>query len=175
MATPTTEQQTAPVPAQTAPAGPVQTSVDKRPAPPATHLPAWIHSRAAIARRTARAVGHHPSVIWIGWTARGWWHIARVEHDKMVGDYPQMIRTARVQLKAAGGDMGKEAGAEAVVQRRTQQLKDRRRRYAVTRGISTAPVASAAAYGMVEFGVWVAALYAVAAVTVGVWRGRPRT
>lgn len=174
MATPTTRQQNAALPPQAVPAALVETVVDKRPAGPKTHLPAWIHSQAVIARRTVRAVGHHPSVIWIGWTARGWWHIARIEHDKMVGDYPQMIRTARAQLKAAGGDMGKEAGAEAVVQRRTQQLKERRKRYAITRGAAAAPLAGAAAYGVVELGVWVTALYAVAAIAAGVWQGRPR-
>jgi S-DNA-T family DNA segregation ATPase FtsK/SpoIIIE len=113
-------------------------------------------------------------VVWIGWSARGWWHIARIERDKMVGDYPQMIRTARAQLKAANGDMGKEAQAEAVAQRRAQQLKDRRRKYLITRGIAAAPVAGVATYGLIEGGTWVSILYAMAAVTVGVWRGRPQ-
>jgi S-DNA-T family DNA segregation ATPase FtsK/SpoIIIE len=163
------------VPVQPTAAGPVETVVDKRPATPQRQLPAWVHSKAALARRTARTVGHHPSVIWIGWAARGWWHIARIEHDKMVGDYPQMIRTARAQLKAANGDMSKEAGAEAVVNRRTQQLKERRKRYLITRGIASAPVAGAGTYGLVEGGLWVAALYAMAAVTAGILKGRPRS
>ncbi|MFC8065480.1 hypothetical protein [Streptomyces sp. NPDC057293] len=175
MATPTTTQQTAAVPAQPAPAGPVETTVDKRPATPQRQLPAWIHSKTALARRTARAVGHHPAVVWIGWSARGWWHIARIEHDKMVGDYPQMIRTARTQLKTANGDMSKEAAAEAVVNRRTQQLKERRKRYLITRSIAAAPITGAATYGLVEGGLWVAAVYAMAAVTVGVLKGRPRS
>lgn len=174
MATPTTDRQTVAVPVRPATVGPVETVVDKRPATQQRQLPAWIHSKTALARRTAREVGHHPSVIWIGWAARGWWHIARIERDKMVGDYPQMIRTARAQLKAANGDMAKEAQAEAVVNRRTQQMKDRRKRYLITRGIAAAPVAAAGSYGLVEGGLWVAALYAMAAVTVGVWRGRPR-
>jgi S-DNA-T family DNA segregation ATPase FtsK/SpoIIIE len=175
MATPTTDRQTVAVPVQPAAAGPIETIVDKRPATPQRQLPAWVHSKAALARRTARTVGHHPSVIWIGWAARGWWHIARIEHDKMVGDYPQMIRTARAQLKAANGDMSKEAGAEAVVNRRTQQLKERRKRYLITRGIAAAPVAGVASYGLTEGGLWVAALYAMATVTVGVFKGRPRS
>ncbi|MDX3839579.1 ATP-binding protein [Streptomyces europaeiscabiei] len=174
MATPTTEQQTAAVPAQPTAPVPVETVVDKRPATPQRQLPAWIHSKAALARSTARAVGHHPTVVWIGWAARGWWHIARIEHDKMVGDYPQMIRTARAELKAAGGNMAKEAQAEAVAQRRTQQLKDRRRKYLITRGAAAVPIAGAATYGLVEAGTWIGILYAMAAVAAGVWRGRPR-
>ncbi|MFF9240086.1 hypothetical protein ACF1AL_14805 [Streptomyces sp. NPDC014801] len=157
-----------------APAAPAESVVDKRPATPQRQLPAWIHSKAAIARRTARAVGHHPSVIWIGWSARGWWHIARIERDKMVGDYPQMIRTARAQLKAAKGDVSKESQFEAVVNRRTQQMKDRRQRYLITRGIASAPVAGAGAYGVVEGGLWMTVLYAMAAVAAGVWKGRPK-
>jgi S-DNA-T family DNA segregation ATPase FtsK/SpoIIIE len=174
MATPTTDRQAVAVPVQPTAVGPVETVVDKRPATPQRQLPAWVHSKAAIARRTARTVGHHPTVVWIGWSARGWWHIARIEHDKMVGDYPQMIRTARAQVKAANGDMGKEAGAEAVVQRRTQQLRDRRRRYLITRSAVVAPVAGAATYGAFEGGLWVTVLYAMAAVTAGMWKGRPR-
>jgi len=175
MATTITTPQTSAVPAQTAPSGPIETFVDKRPATPQRQLPAWIHSKAAIVRRTARTVGHHPSIVWIGWAARGWWHIARIEHDKMVGDYPQMIRTARAAVKAADGDMSKEAGADAVVNRRTQQLKERHKRYLITRGIAAVPVAGAGAYGLIEGGLWVAALYAMAAVTVGVLKGRPRS
>ncbi|MFF1547134.1 hypothetical protein [Streptomyces sp. NPDC058291] len=173
MATPLRTEQTVSVPVQPTATAPMDAAVDKRPATPQRQLPAWIHSKATLARRTARAVGHHPTVVWIGWSARGWWHIARIEHDKMVGDYPQMIRTARAQMKAANGDMGKEAGAEAVIQRRTQQLKERRKRYLITRGIAAAPIAAAGAYSFAGLGVWVSALYAMAAVTVGVWRGRP--
>src|SRR5690606_15076584 len=174
MATPTTDRQTVAVPTQPPVVGPVEQVVDKRPAVPQRQLPAWIHSKAALARRTARAVGHHPSVIWIGWSARGWWHIARIERDKMVGDYPQMIRTARAQLKAVKGDVAKESQFEAVVNRRTQQLKDRRTRYLITRGAALAPLAGAAGYGMVECGTWISVLYAMAAVAAGVWKGRPK-
>jgi hypothetical protein len=156
------------------PAVPIETVVDKRPATPQRQLPAWVHSKAALARRTAHTVGHHPSVIWIGWSARGWWHIARIERDKMVGDYPQMIRTARAQLKAAKGDVSKESQFEAVVNRRAQQMKDRRKRYLITRGIAAAPVAGAGAYGAVEGGLWMTVLYAMAAVAAGVWKGRPK-
>ncbi|MEZ3180778.1 hypothetical protein KYY02_19420 [Streptomyces pimonensis] len=175
MVTPITDRQTLAVPVQPTAAGPVETVVDKRPATPQRHLPAWIHSQAAIARRTARTVGHHPSVVWIGWTARGWWHIARIEHDKMVGDYPQMIRTARAQLKTVKGDVSKESQFDAVVHRRTQQLKDRRKNYLITRVITAVPVAGAGTYSLAEGGLWVAALYAMAAVTVGVLKGRPRS
>lgn len=173
MATPTTNQQTAVAPAPTAVARPVETVVDKRPAVPARHLPAWVHSKAALVRRTARAVGHHPSVIWIGWSARGWWHIARIEHDKMVGDYPQMIRTARAAVQTVKGDMTKESQANALVERRTQQLAARKRRYWITRGIAAAPVVGGGLYGLVECGMWISAVYALAAVTAGVLKGRP--
>ena len=174
MATPTTAPQTAAATQPEVPVRLVETVGDKRPATELRHLPAWIHSKAAIARRTARAIGHHPSVIWIGWSARGWWHIAHIEHDKLRGDYPQMIRTARAQLAAAKGDMGKEAAANAVVQRRRQEYKTHKRRYALTRSAALTPVGGAAAYGVAELGLWVTVLCAMVAATVGAWRGRPR-
>ena len=171
MATPTTDQKTAPAEFTK----PAATVVDRRPAVPARHLPDWIHSKTAMARRTARAIGHHPTVIWIGWSARGWWHIARVERDKLVGDYPQMIRTARAHLAASAGNPTAETQYNAIIEKRTQQLEKRKRRYWITRGIIGAPVVGAGLYGLAECGVWVAALYAMAAITVGVWKGRPRS
>ena len=170
MATPTTDQKTAPA----AFVKPVETVVDKRPATPQRHLPDWIHSKAAMVRRTTRAVGHHPTVVWIGWSARGWWHIARIERDKLVGDYPQMIRTARAHLAAAAGNPTAETQYNAIIEKRTQQLEKRKRRYWISRGIAGAPVAGVGLYGMAECGAWVTALYAMAAITVGIWKGRPR-
>jgi len=174
MATPTTIHQPAAVPEQTAPAGPVETIVDKRPATPQRQLPAWIYSKAAIARRTARTVGHHPGIVWIGWAARGWWHIARIEVDRFRDDYPQMIRTARAAKRAAKGDMAKERGAHAVVERTRQEYKQHKTKYLIQRGAVVAPAAGAATFGLVEGGLWVSVLYAMAAVAAGVWRGRPR-
>ncbi|MER6183043.1 hypothetical protein [Streptomyces sp. NPDC001652] len=173
MATPTTDRQGPPTD-DAATTAPVPQLVDKRPTVSPRHLPDWIHSRAVLARRTARAVGHHPTVIWIGWSARGWWHIARIEHDRMVGDFPQMIRTARGRLAAANGDAKAEAQYNAIVERRTQQLQARKRRYWITRGLMAVPTAGGALYGIAECGVWISALYAVAAVTVGAWKGRPQ-
>jgi len=170
MATPTTNQKT---PAM-ALVKPAETVVDKTPAVPARHLPAWIHSKAAIVRRTARTVGHHPSVIWIGWSARGWWHIARIERAKFHGPYPQMIRTAHTYVATVEGDLQKETQGHAVAARREQQYTDHKRKYWIKRGIYGAPALGAGLYGLAECGMWITALYALAAVTVGAWRGRPR-
>jgi S-DNA-T family DNA segregation ATPase FtsK/SpoIIIE len=175
MATPTTAQQPVAAAEPETPVRVVETVVDKRPATEPRHLPAWIHSKAALVRRTAHTVGHHPTVVWIGWSARGWWHITRIERDKLRGDYPQMIRTARRHLAAAEGDMAKESQANAVLQRRTQEYKDRKRKYLITRGVVAAPTLGAGVYGVVECGLWISVLYAMAAVTVGVLKGRPRS
>ncbi|MER6492674.1 type IV secretory system conjugative DNA transfer family protein [Streptomyces griseorubiginosus] len=174
MATPTTDLHAAAAPGLTVVSAPAEAVVDKTPAVPARQLPAWIHSKAAMARRTAHAIGHHPSVIWIGWSARGWWHIARVERDKLRGDYPQMIRTARHHLAAVRGDMTKEAQAHSVATRREEQYKNHKRKYWIKKSALVAPVAGAGIYGVAECGTWIALLYAVAAVTAGAWRGRPR-
>lgn len=174
MATPTTIQQSAAVPEQTAIASPVETVVDKRPATPQRALPAWIYSKASIVRRTARTVGHHPSIVWIGWTARGHFHAGRAVKAAFQGNYPQMIRTASAAVKAAEGDMGKEAQASAVERRRIEEYRDHRRKFLMKHGAWTLPIAGAATYGVAEGGTWVSVLYAMAAVTFGAWRGRPR-
>lgn len=174
MATPTTTPQTVAAPGQTSVVRPFEQPVDKRPATPQRQLPSWIHSRATLARRTARTVGHHSSVVWIGWAARGWWHIARVEVDRFRDDYPQMIRTARAAKHASKGDMAKERQAHAVVVGTRQDYKDHKRKHLTKRGILVAPVVGAGIYGIEACGLWVTIFYAVAAVTVGAWRGRPR-
>ncbi|MFJ9037964.1 hypothetical protein ACIRF8_15395 [Streptomyces sp. NPDC102406] len=148
-------------------------AADKRPVPQQRHLPDWIHSSTTLARRHAHTIGNHWSVVWIGWSARGWWHIARIERGKMCGPYPQMMRTALAQIEASLGDTTKEGAAEGVYRRRADQLQERRRKYLKRRGIVAVPAAAVTAFGLIAGGLWVAALYAMAAVTVGIWKGRP--
>ncbi|MFF4791865.1 type IV secretory system conjugative DNA transfer family protein [Streptomyces sp. NPDC001276] len=174
MATTTTTPQPAAAPIPATPTRPVETIVDKRPTTPQRALPEWIYSKTETTRRTARTVGFHPSVVWIGWAARGWWHIARVEVDRFRDDYPQMIRTARAAKRAAKGDMSKERGAHAVVKQTRKEYNEHKARHLIKRGVVAAPVAGAATFGMVEAGLWVSVLYAMAAVATGVWRGRPQ-
>jgi S-DNA-T family DNA segregation ATPase FtsK/SpoIIIE len=174
MATPTTTQTTAAAPEQTSVVRPLDYPVDKEPATPQRALPAWVYSKAALARRTARAVGFHPSVVWIGWTARGWFHTGRAVKNGYRRNYPQMIRTASAAVKAVAGDMAKEAQASAVERRRIEEYKEHRRDFLIKHGAWTLPIAGAATYGAVEGGTWVSVLYAVAAVAAGAWRGRPK-
>ncbi|MFF7184695.1 type IV secretory system conjugative DNA transfer family protein [Streptomyces sp. NPDC008222] len=174
MATPTTTPYTVAAPGQASDVRPFEQPVDKRPATPQRALPAWVYSKAALAYRTAHTVGHHPSVVWIGWTARGWWHTGRTVADGYRRNYPQMIRTASASVQAVRGDMAKEAQASAVEQRRLAEYKEHKQKFLIKHGSWMAPVVGAAAYGVVEGGMWVSVLYAMAAVAAGAWRGRPR-
>lgn len=164
MATPTTNSKAAVPPVAV---------VDKRPAAPQKQLPAWIHSKAANARRRAHTVGHHWSVVWIGWSARGFWHIARIEKGKFHGTHPHVIRTAQMECAAAKTSRD-QVRADAIRRKYVEDYAVHKRKFWIKRGLVAAPLASAGLYGMAELGVWVAALYAMAAVTYGAWRGRPQ-
>ncbi|WP_372344706.1 hypothetical protein [Streptomyces sp. KL116D] len=165
MATPTTGRPAASTEARTV--------VDKRPVPQQRHLPDWIHSRAALAKRTTHAVRHHWSVVWIGWSARGWWHIARIEKGKFHSTHPHVIRTAEMECAAARTTRD-QVRADAIRRKYVEDYSAHKRKYWIKRGLVAAPVTGAGLYGMAELGVWMAALYAMAAVTYGAWKGRPQ-
>lgn len=165
MATPTTGSKTA--------APPAVTVADKRPATPPHQLPAWAHSRTATARRRMHAVGSHWSVIWIGWSARGWWHVARIEKGKLQGNFPHMIRTASARVSAVT-DTPQHVQALSMQERFEAKYAAHKRKFWIKRGAVGLPTVGAGLYGMAELGVWAAALYAMAAVTYGAWTGRPQ-
>lgn len=167
MATPMTKP-----PAAAAPPATVTVPVDKRPVPQERHLPDWIHSRATLVRRKTHAFRTHWSVIWIGWSSRGWWHIARVEKGKLQGNFPHMIRTAAARVPAVA-DTPQHVQALSMQERFEAKYQAHKRKYWIKRGVAGIPAAGAGLFGMAELGVWVAALYAVTAVTYGAWKGRP--
>ncbi|WP_369211338.1 hypothetical protein [Streptomyces flavofungini] len=175
MASPTTARKDAAVsqPHPKATAVPVEQQVDKRPATPPHQLPIWLHSKTARARRLALAVSHHPGVVWIGWSARGWWHIARIEKGKLQGNFPHMISTAAKRV-ASLEDTPQHVQALSMQERFEAKYAVHKRKFWIKRAVAGVPVAGAGLYGMAEAGVWVSALYAMAAITYGVWRGRPR-
>jgi S-DNA-T family DNA segregation ATPase FtsK/SpoIIIE len=160
-------------PAAAAPPATVTVPVDKRPVPQERHLPDWIHSRATLVRRKTHAFRTHWSVIWIGWSSRGWWHIARVEKGKLQGNFPHMIRTAAARVPAVA-DTPQHVQALSMQERFEAKYQAHKRKYWIKRGVAGIPAAGVGLYGMAELGVWVAALYAVTAVTYGAWKGRPQ-
>jgi S-DNA-T family DNA segregation ATPase FtsK/SpoIIIE len=133
--------------------------------------PAWVLSAAELAGRAARHAASNYG--YLGWAARGYGLLARSWVDGLRDDYPQLIRTARQDLKAAKGQMAKEAQAKAVVVRRRAEYRHHRKVYAAKTTAWTAVAGTAAGVGVATGGIWIALLLGMATVAYGAWRGRP--
>lgn len=133
--------------------------------------PAWIESAAA--RATAakdHAVGNK---LYIGWSARGYKNLAQRWLEARHDDYPQMIASAKADLKAAAGDVDAEARAKKMVQeRRAEYRLHKRWHWIKTGGWGTAGGASFTT-AVVVGGGWIDLLLASGAMIVGAWHGRP--
>lgn len=134
--------------------------------------PAWILSTQALARRA----GRHATTnrLYLGWAARGYWHTARRLADGWRDDYPQMIRTARAEVRAARGDLDAETRAKNTVTRRRAEYTRHRLLYTAKTGAWAAPAATAAGYSVTTGGLWTSIVLGLAAVAYGAWRGRPQ-
>lgn len=133
--------------------------------------PAWAVSaaeRAQLARR-------HALTNWgyLPWTARGYWRLAARWTDGWRDDYPQMIHTARADLKAAKGDADFEQSAKRTVQRLRQEYTHHRLVYGAKTGAWMATTGTASAVGVAAGGVWTSLLLGIATVAYGAWHGRP--
>jgi len=133
--------------------------------------PAWILSageQAKLARQHALA-----NRLYIGWAARGYWRMASRLVDSYRDDYPQMIRTARAEVKAAKGDAAAEHDAKRHVERLRDAYKHHRLVYTAKTGAWTTTVGGATGYGAIAGGFWTSLLMGMATLAYGAWRGRP--
>jgi S-DNA-T family DNA segregation ATPase FtsK/SpoIIIE len=133
--------------------------------------PAWIESSTArldAARR--HAVGNR---LYIGWTLRGYGRLARTWWDGLHDDYPQMIRTARADLKAAKGDADAEAAAKANVTRLRAAYRQHRKVYAIKTAVGATATAGPASVGVATGGLWTSIALGMATVAYGAVKGSP--
>ncbi|MDG9701681.1 hypothetical protein [Streptomyces sp. DH37] len=130
--------------------------------------PAWIHSGQALARHAAA------NRLYLGWAARGYWRLGRAWVDGLRDDYPQLIHTARADLKAAKGDRDAERAAKNLVTHYREEYKHHRLVYSAKTGAWAAPAATAAGYGALQGGLWISILMSMVTVAYGAWRGRPQ-
>ncbi|TVL89773.1 FtsK/SpoIIIE domain-containing protein [Streptomyces sp. SAJ15] len=123
--------------------------------------PDWALSRASLA---ARALGRIPA----GYRALGRrWLDAR--HD----DYPQMIHSARAELKAAKGDTDAESRARKLLdERRGAYRLHKRWHWVKTSGWGTVGMAGGTT-GAVVGGPWIEILMGLGVLAVGACHGRP--
>ncbi|MEU1787091.1 hypothetical protein ABZ553_14700 [Streptomyces sparsogenes] len=129
--------------------------------------PAWIE-------RAKKATDHAlENRLYVGWTLRGYWHLGRRWLEARRDDYPQMIRSAKAELKAADGDTTAEADARREVEKRRAAYKEHKKWHDIKTGAWGAVATASAATGAVMGGPLVDILMGVGVAAVGAWNGRP--
>lgn len=137
--------------------------------------PVWALSRTGAARRLAAGIWEQRRYFKpAGWVAAGYWSLGRRWLDGYRFDYPQMIATARADVKAARGDMVKEAKAKAVRNHYRAEYQAHKKRYLTTTAVTGTAAAVGTGVAIGVGGPWVALLLALATVAFGAWNGRPR-
>ncbi|WP_019358002.1 hypothetical protein [Streptomyces sp. AA1529] len=135
--------------------------------------PAWIESGAALAARARQHATDNR--LYVGWTVRGYRQLGRRWLDSRRDDYPQMIASAKAELKAAAGDVSAEDSARrSLTERRAAYRLHKRWHWIKTGGWGTAGGASFTT-AVVVGGGWIDLLLAGGAMAVGAWHGRPGT
>ncbi|MFH8627774.1 hypothetical protein ACH4A8_38805 [Streptomyces vietnamensis] len=135
------------------------------------------HQDATVATRPAWLTAAQDHVranrMYAPWVARGYGRIARRWIDRHRDDWPQMIASARADLKAARGDVKTEAAARQVLEMRRDQYREHRRIHSLKTGGWAAVIGASGAAGAVTGGLWVDLLLGLAAYGVGAYKGRP--
>ncbi|MFD3520446.1 hypothetical protein [Streptomyces sp. NPDC058653] len=135
--------------------------------------PAWLESQAARLERAKRhALGNRLYVPWMG---RGYLALARRWADGWRDDYPQMIQSARAELKASSGKVEDESKLKATVIRRRADYRRHRLIYTGKTAAWGSATAVGATVGVATGGLWIDLALAVAGYATGVWQGRPGT
>ena len=136
-----------------------------------TTRPAWIESQAGLLDRARQhAVDNR---LYIGWTLRGYGRLAVRWWDGLRDDHPQMIRTARAELKAVKGDIEAETVARRELERRREAYRDHRKVYVTKTAAGVTVTVGPAGYGVAAGGVWMSIALAAATVLYGAAKGRP--
>ncbi|MFE9382357.1 FtsK/SpoIIIE domain-containing protein [Streptomyces sp. NPDC007025] len=133
--------------------------------------PAWIESGAALAARARQHAADNR--LYVGWTVRGYRQLGRRWLDARRDDYPQMIASAKAELKAASGDVSAEDSARrSLTERRAAYRLHKRWHWIKTGGWGTAG-ATGLATGVVTGGLWVDLALTIGTFVVGAVNGRP--
>lgn len=133
--------------------------------------PDWVLS----AGERVKTAGQHAAENWLylGWAARGYWRLGGGLVDGWRDDYPQMIRTARAQLKASRGDTTAEQAAKHRVDQLRAAYKQHRIVYSAKAGAWVTTAGAAGGLTVAAGGVWTSLLLGIATIAYGAWRGQP--
>ena len=169
MATPTTEQHAVERPALSVVKEPLEGAIVKHQGEPVR--PAWIENQAAAIEAAKRHALDNR--LYIGWTLRGYGRLARHWIDGWRDDYPQMIATARADVKAAKGDAEAEWKAKSNVAHLRATYTAHRRMYATKTLAGLTVTAGPAGYGVVAGGLWTSIALGMATAIYGAAKGSP--
>ncbi|MFF8784800.1 hypothetical protein [Streptomyces sp. NPDC015125] len=136
-----------------------------------TLRPAWIDSSKQLATRAQEHAAENR--LYIGWSVRGYRNLGRRWLEARRDDFPQMIHSAKAELKAAAGDTAAEAAAKDLVRARRADYRLHKRWHWLKTGGWSAATATSGAVGAATGGLWVDLLMLLGAMTVGAWHGRP--
>ncbi|MFB6568394.1 hypothetical protein [Streptomyces noursei] len=136
-----------------------------------TLRPARIDSGKELA---ARARDHATeNRLYIGWAARGYRNLGRRWLEARHDDYPQMIQSAKTELKEADGDTSSEAAAKDLVRQRRAEYRLHKRWHWIKTGGWGAAGTTGVTTAVVVGGGWADVLLVLGAYAVGTWHGRP--
>lgn len=137
----------------------------------AVNRPAWIRSGAELAGRAKdHALDNH---LYAAWPVRGYARLIRRWVDGWRDDYPQMIHTARAELKAARGDSAAEDAARRRLTQIREAYKQHRKTFALKSTIGVTATAGPAGFGVAAGGPMVGVTLGVVTVIYGAVKGSP--
>ncbi|MFE0088780.1 type IV secretory system conjugative DNA transfer family protein [Streptomyces sp. NPDC059016] len=135
------------------------------------HQGATLDTRSSLVEAARQHAADHR--LYIPWVFRGYGRLAARWWDGLRDDYPQMIATARAELKAAKGDADAEDKARRRLNGLRAEYKDHRKIYAAKTAAGAAGTLGPAGYGVATGGLWVSVALGMATVAYGAIKGSP--
>lgn len=144
--------------------------------------PEWMKSGAELKKHAAYHqantldwLGHHAShsLHYVGWSFRGYGRLVRRWGQAHRDVYPQLIRTAREELREAKGRSSQEAMAKDTLAAYREEYRRHKLKHWLQTGVTTVAGSAAVGTGVVFGGFWVDVLLGLAGFAVGAYQGRP--
>ncbi|QIP87617.1 hypothetical protein GLX30_30355 [Streptomyces sp. Tu 2975] len=133
--------------------------------------PAWIESQTARLKAAKRHVADNRG--YLPWVPRGYGNLAQRWLDARRDDYPQMIRSARAELKASDGKVDDESKLKELVQQRRAEYRRHKWIHTGKTAAWGSVIGASSTVGLAVGGLWIDLAIGLAGYATGVWHGRP--